>query len=500
MIRYIIAAVAVLGLAGTGALAQEAAAPPSVTLKGSAGMGVAYEAATESVDEMEGMTETESVIKWISDFDIAMSSSGTTDGGLTFGATASIESNQSGDNEITDSEVFISGESWTIKIGSLDPASNKGQSLGDIGFVGAGVDDLAEIGGTQADVELSFSLGTATLAITAGQTSSDKKVEVTPAVEYAAATYEQVEQTRTYFWITDTTNAASGTAANKLSKYEDPVKFDTSVVGRETFEYKTKLDISTTAADEEEIENFYIHKLTAENIAATDGTFADVNESTHAVGDLVVILVVGEQDDVTGTANAGDDVDVDSDKAGSQQDTKDEVATPDQLRLLNNHQLNYAEENETINGKMLTAEVMAESAVMKTVTSQDTEWAAGVSFALGSTTVGIGMDSEKLMQASVSADLGAFSGKLFYARQKMDDDMKTTGTGVEIGISTDDSGNTNINAIYAQNKAETGETSTTEKGFGVGVSHGLGGGAILKAGFAKVKDQTKASVGVSMSF
>ena len=495
MIRKLMVAIAVLGFAGSGALAQEAAATPSVTLKGSAGMGVAYEGATEGVDEMGGMTETDSMIKWISDFDIAMSSSGTTDGGLTFGATASIESNQSGDNEITDSEVFISGESWTIKIGSLDPASNKGQSLGDIGFVGAGVDDLAEIGGTEADVELSFSLGTATLAITAGQTSSDKKVEVTPAVKYAAATYEQVEQTN--FWITNTA-APAAASTNKLNKYENPVVFTVSVIGRETFPYITVPDNpTTTTVDEEEIETFYIHTLTQTDLDETTNghIFAEITDDSNDVGDKVVIKVMGVQDSVTGTANAGD---IDPVKAGPQADEPDAIADSTELRIASERRMNYSE--ETVNGEMLTAEVMAKDAVMKTVTSQDTQWAAGVSFALGSTTVGIGMDSEKLMQASVSADLGAFSGKLFYARQKMDDDMKTTGTGVEIGISTDDSGNTNINAIYAQNKAEMGEMSTTEKGFGVGVSHGLGGGASLAAGFAKVEDQTKASVGVTMSF
>ena len=183
---------------------------------------------------------------------------------------------------------------------------------------------------------------------------------------------------------------------------------------------------------------------------------------------------------------------------------------------------------------------------------EDTKWAAGVGFEIGSTNLGIGIDSEKLMQASISADLGAFGGKLYFSQQKTDgpedlgllrsaddagkaDDKilenKKTGIGVELSVSA--GANTTINAVYAQGKQSDTRTSVayvnngdnntceidgsgtdgtaancvaqgakgmTDKGFGIGVSHSLGGGATLQAGFAKVMKQTKASVGVSMSF
>ena len=358
-------AVAVLGLAGSGAIAQ------GVSFSGSAGMGVVYEGATkDSADN----TMMESKVLWDSDFDIAISASGTTDGGLTFGASTAIEAGQGG-GDVVDSEVHIGGESWTIKIGSLDPASHKGRSLGDVGYNGLGVDDVAEnimydddgntgtapIGqGTDAQVEVSFNLGAASLAITAAQVGG----------------------------------AAAGDA------------------------------------------------------------------------------------DMDGTVDTGDD-------------------------------------------NMITSPAKKE----------DTEWAAGVGFEIGSTSLGIGIDSEKLYQASVSADLGAFGGKLFFSQQKTDGatDLgeeersdtntgtivtnKKTGIGVEISVSAGE--NTTINAVYAQGKQSdirAGDVNTTadaedakvvsktDKGFGVGVSHSLGGGATLQAGFAKVMKQTKASVGVTMSF
>ena len=369
-------AVAVLGLAGSGALSQ------GVTFSGSAGMGVVYEGATKTSVGTKGAdapnnfreeTLMESRIIWDSDFDISIAASGTTDGGLTFGASTSIEAGQSG-GVVTDSEVHIGGESWTVKIGELDPASHMGRSINDVGYNGLGVDDVAEtiVGSTKSEIEVSFSLGAASLAITAGQNDGDARYD---------------------------------TAKGK--------------------------DLTTPRT-------------------ATDDTVA---------------------------------------------------------------------------------------------TKEDSEWAAGVSFGIGSTTLGLGIDSEKLMQASVSADLGAFGGSLFFAQQKTDGPTdlgtgnavggtgdeadkthtnKLTGIGVEITVSA--GANTTINAVYAQGKqsdvrinksdgvglvgpddimtadAVANPVAKTDKGFGVGVSHNLGGGATLQAGFAKVKKQTKASVGVSMSF
>ena len=330
-------AVAVLGFVGSGAIAQ------NVTFGGSADMGVKY--AGTKKDE-EGDLTHETRVTWVSNFDIAMSATGTTDGGLTFGAGATVKAGN-GSSVVGNSNVYIGGESWTIAIGDLDPASHMGRSIGDVGYDGLGVDNVAEeVGGyegTDADVEVSFSLGTASLKVTAGHSSP----------------------------------------------MEDDAK-------------------------------------------------------------------------------------------------------------------------------------------------QETEWAAGVGFDIGSTSLSIGMDSEKLMQAGVSADLGGIGGKLFFSQRKvkttettntpannLTQTNKQTGIGVEISVSAGT--NTTINAVYAQGKqtdinkiAEDGDIKDaddallgteeynakeeTHKGFGVGVTHDLGGGATLAAGFGKVQKRTMASVGVSMSF
>ena len=446
-------AVAVLGLAGSGALAQ------GVSFSGSAGMGVKY----SGDDKDDDVVKMNSSITWISDFDIAISASGTTDGGLTFGASTAVEAGQGG-GAVTDSEVYIGGESWQVKIGELDPASHKGRSLGDVGFDGLGVDDVAEkaVGATAANVEVSFSLGAASLAITAGQTGG---LERRKNPEHKAGTPAE------YY------------LASSQGAFVRPIKL------------------------------------------MNDDYFQTVDEDSGTNnGNIIIKRIVGVKDSFN---DDGGHITARKDAEG-----KDITDDPDATVTLTNavaaeNEPGYgADEGQVINW---IPAVPASGEMYLDATKQDTEWAAGVSFAVGSTTLGIGMDSNKLMQASISADLGAFGGKLFYAQQKVDGPMddggtpgitaeltkddnqltnKKTGIGAEISVSA--GANTTINAVYAQGKQSDVRSGTvvedsdpmgmTTKGFGVGVSHGLGGGATLNAGFAKVEDVTKASVGVSMSF
>ena len=425
-------AVAVLGLAGSGAVAQ------GVSFSGSAGMGVKY---TGDMENDAGDTTMKSTIDWISDFDIAISASGTTDGGLTFGASTAVEAGQGG-GDVTDSEVYIGGESWQVKIGDLDPASHMGRSLGDVGFDGLDVDDVAEkaVTSTHANVEVSFSLGAASLAITAGQKAGDARKPGSPQM--------------TRISVTPTANTPGNVSEGVFPEH---LKFiDINVLDGQVFEtlvtHNHDDDVETDPVPQE----FYV-----------------VRNDTNVP---VIYQVNGDKDPKPGEAAEGDE---------------DDAPVADQDSLAGT---NYSAHVSSIAAEKATA-------AMK----QKTVWAAGVSFAIGSTTLGIGIDSEKLMQASVSADLGAFSGKLFYAQQKMNEGMakesKNTGMGVEIGVPA--GSNTTINAVYTQGKTDYKMASMddkTDKGFGVGVSHGLGGGATLNAGFAKVKKVTKASVGVSMSF
>ena len=464
-------AAAVLGVAGSGALAQ------GVSFGGSAGMGVIYHGSTKTADGK--YTEMESKIEWRSDFDISMTASGTTDGGLTFGASAAIEAGEGKDEStVTDSEVYIAGESWQIKIGDLDPASDKGLSLGDVGYAGLGVDDVAEhIGGTKANVEVSFSLGAASLAITAGQMPGKARTLKTAAVEGVDPdpAMDQPDTIRLY--------TLKRTVAYSPIQSESRMNF-VSFTGTDIAPYHMGDDDPKTADVDESFQfNIYYHTVTD---AEANGSSI---LSSYNEGDVVYIRQNGPKRD----ENPGVETSENEETEAIEADAADAVLAGADVGLTSEERL-YTETIPGAKKGSTVAAVEAADAVYDAAMKQKTQWAAGVSFDIGGTTLGIGMDSEKLMQASVSADLGSFTGKLYYSRKKMDDDMKSTGTGVEIGVSAGE--NTSINAVYAQGK--TGDD--TSKGFGVGVSHSLGGGASLAAGFAKVEDQTKASVGVSMSF
>ena len=441
-------AVAVLGLAGSGAVAQ------GVSFSGSAGMGVKY----SGDDKDDDVVMKKSSISWISDFDIAISASGTTDGGLTFGASTAVEAGHAS-SVVTDSEVYIGGESWQVKIGKLDPASHKGRSLGDVGFDGLGVDNVAEeaVGATAANVEVSFSLGAASLAITAGQTGGLERRK----------NPEHIASTQAEYYVVSPNRAFVGAIELMEGDYSEAGTGGDIVIRRIGVGVR-----DTYTIDEEGTRT----RITTVKYTDDDGNEQDDPE------DGTVVLTAATDGDTPGYG----------------------LETGQAIHWI--------------------PEVPASGEMYLDATKQDTEWAAGVSFAVGATTLGIGMDSNKLMQASISADLGAFGGKLFYAQQKVDgpkdddgdDDDKTTnqltnkktGIGAEITVSA--GANTTINAVYAQGKQSDVRSGTvmedsdpmgmTTKGFGVGVSHGLGGGATLNAGFAKVEDVTKASVGVSMSF
>ena len=140
------------------ALLSAGAIAEGVSISGSADMGVKYG---------------DSKATWLSNFDVGFSASGTTDGGLTFGAAAKIKAadgNEKNKSAVGSSNVYVSGEAWKVSIGDLDPASHMARPLGDVGYDGLGVDDVAEgnVGSTQADALAKFTLGTASLGITTG--------------------------------------------------------------------------------------------------------------------------------------------------------------------------------------------------------------------------------------------------------------------------------------------------------------------------------------------
>lgn len=136
-------------IASTALVASAGFAAADVSLSGAADFGVRYNsgAATNAIV--------------VNEVEFYITGSGTTDGGLSFGASIDLESDNDGGNTVAatnqtnDGEVWISGEFGELRIGNVDGALD-GFGAADIGFDGIGIDDVAEGGRNEARTYIQY--------------------------------------------------------------------------------------------------------------------------------------------------------------------------------------------------------------------------------------------------------------------------------------------------------------------------------------------------------
>lgn len=155
-------------------------AAAEMSLSGGANMGVKYnDGVPAGGDEL--------TVHWEVDF--AISGSGETDGGLSFGASVDADSGP-GPANLGDGEVFISGSFGTLTVGNIDPATD-GFGIADIGFDGIGVDDDAESLKAAAsdgqDVHYAYSFGDFGFILAADSADTD---DMSVAVTYAGSSFD----------------------------------------------------------------------------------------------------------------------------------------------------------------------------------------------------------------------------------------------------------------------------------------------------------------------
>lgn len=162
-------------IASTALVASAGFAAAEMSLTGEANMGVKYDSALAA--------NTTRVYNEI-DFDVV--GSGTTDAGLTFGASVDLDSgyaNGAAATNVGDAEVFVSGDFGTLTIGNVDAADDD-LSIADVGFDGVGVDDVVEDlrgsdqGNVIADVSYVYSFGDLELIATFHDIAEDYAVVV----------------------------------------------------------------------------------------------------------------------------------------------------------------------------------------------------------------------------------------------------------------------------------------------------------------------------------
>jgi len=152
-------------IASTALVASAGFASADIALTGDANMGVKYDATAANTTTIHHEV----------DFNIV--GSGSTDGGLMFGASLDVDSGP-GAGTVSDSEVYIKGAFGTLTVGNVDPATD-GFGSADVGFDGIGVDDDAEsiknAGGT-ADAHFTSTFGALTVTVAGHSVNGDASI------------------------------------------------------------------------------------------------------------------------------------------------------------------------------------------------------------------------------------------------------------------------------------------------------------------------------------
>ena len=158
-----------------------------------------------------------------------------------------------------------------------------------------------------------------------------------------------------------------------------------------------------------------------------------------------------------------------------------------------------------------TVKVASNAVAAVPAVASDSEFAFGMSFNAGGVTIGVGYDSNKTVSMGAGFTTGEITTNLLYVKTEDNEDTKMvdeemTGMGVDMAYAM---GASTVTLSYGRRKPEMGEAMDA---VGMGVTHDLGGGATLNAGFGKVdKDigtaaspmivsENKASIGLMFTF
>ena len=462
MKKLLIASTA-LSLAGGAAFAE-------ISISGDAELGVDYNS-----EAGEGMSKH----SFVHEVGIDFSASGTTDGGLTFGGSAGFDTN---DDMVNLGTVHVSGSFGTLTIGDNDPGSFIAGGIADIGMNGIGVDDMAENlrKGTASQLRYDNSFGQVSIAISAGTKAGSAAVAGKAADEWTIRGYGADNRLATFTTdptkYTSTTDATAPDVASLLDR-DIGVFRVMNTEGKPTGVVNSVTNTGTEGND----------PLT--NVMLKEG--GDISKDAD-----IVVHTVAEDDTITTPAasatqvalfreyvkayHLGDDM-----RVGGTEENADTLLDNDgNMKITNN----------------VVATVPAVSA--------ETEFAFGMNFETGGVTIGLGYDSNKTISMGAGFSAGEISTNLLYV--KMDDDedkdgnQEATSMGVDLSYSM---GASKVTLAYGRHKPEMDGMEAMDA-VGMGVTHDLGGGATMNAGFGKVDtmvdkkivSQNKASIGLMFAF
>ena len=508
MKKLLIASTA-LSLAGGAAFAEMA-----FTLSGDAELGVDYNSEPGMTDD--GMTKSKHT--FVHEVGIDFSGSGTTDGGLTFGGSAGFNS---GGDSIDEGTVHVSGSFGTLTIGDNDSADVTAGGIADIGLNGIGVDDKVEglRGGTANQLRYDNSFGQISIAISAGTKAGKAMVKGKPAI--------LSPEVKASEWIV--------VGPDGTTEHGFPVNYSRKENGDVTLKNKpmfgTSIDTGAAATGYvvTELDKVFgiVNRVQADDGA--DGLFQIDHDFDGATaddadeGETAPINIFGFKREADGSITGPDGSAAGDDDDGTDRDVMKGEANASRVRAFEIYEATHElGEDRTVGGVNPAAGVTGDKnadtikegvignngdpggdiispAVPDTPAGKsETEFAFGMSFEAGGVTIGVGYDSNKTVSMGAGFSAGEISTNLLYV--KMDDDEDTekneeaTGMGVDMTYTM---GASAVTLAYGRHKPEIGEATDA---VGMGVTHDLGGGATMNAGFGKVDESNKASIGLSFAF
>ena len=482
MKKLLIASTA-LSLAGGAAFAE-------ISISGSAELGVDYNS-----EAGEGKSKH----TFVHDFGVGFTGSGTTDGGLSFSASAGFD-NKTGGGSFDDGKVSVSGSFGTLSIGDVGRANGLAGGIADIGMNGIDVDDMVEdltesntaqlrYDNNFGQISIAISAGTATVEGEKGKMLKDAVEGVVgiPAVPAVPGVYQYKmpgDEGMGFgeLFLADPKDADNGRPrvhADDMAGYQTAVvahilgmteEGDTLEVASDAINFShdgsaTDVDLTLyrlggTGADPADSED-------EEILYAIDGTAAPAEVTAAHVAAWKALA------GAYGTAEDGG-----LDASGP---AITSPATPGVATIV-----------EPVAAVAAVEEVMAMDAVFApdAPDKSETQYAFGMNFDAGGVTIGLGYDSNKTVSMGAGFSAGEVSTNLLYV--KTDDD--TTGIGADMTYTM---GASAVTLAYGRQKKDEDEAMDA---VGMGVTHDLGGGATMNAGFGKVGESNKASIGLMFTF
>ncbi len=516
MKKLLIASTA-LSLAGGAAFAEMA-----ITVSGDAELGVDY--ASEPVaDATTGAVGSKH--SFVHEVGIDFTASGTTDGGLTFGGEAGFDT---GDDVVNTGTVHVSGSFGKLTIGDNDAADLTAGGIADIGMNGIGVDDMVEglRGTTAAQLRYDNDFGQIKIAISAGTKDGSAAVAAVPASEW----YITDAKMKKHVFRPDYNRTKAGvvTPVGQID-VEKVMGTITTTSNDDGTMYTTDTTSAVNTGLDLTLENSQTMNVfdtlfgVVHRSEADDGAAATNNQ---VLVDIDLVVAESASDKVTTADAIKDRVNIHGFKrndAGQIVDAAGKVyaATTNHGKAFERYEAGYdLGTDKAVGGKDGTAataknadrvKVASNAVAAVPAVASDSEFAFGMSFNAGGVTIGVGYDSNKTVNMGAGFTTGEITTNLLYVKTEDNEDTKMvdeemTGMGVDMAYAM---GASTVTLSYGRRKPEMGEAMDA---VGMGVTHDLGGGATLNAGFGKVdKDigtaaspmivgENKASIGLMFTF